>query len=250
MGKGARQASSRERIAALREDQRRREQRKRVTTIVTVAVIAVLAVAVGWWVMAEGGKPESTTTALAPVTVQSDGSAVMAKPGVSAPVLEVYEDFQCPVCKQLEATSGPTIKNLAAEGKVKVIFHPITIFQADPTKSNSLRAASAARCVPYGKEWMAYHDKLYEEQPSETAEGFKLDELVSWGHDVGVSSTGFDECVTSQRNRAAQEQYSTKIISERKLQGTPTLTLDGQVLDSNTAFVPSALRDAVVNAAK
>ncbi len=249
MGKGARQAT-RERVAAQREAQRRRDQRRRVTTIVTVALVAVVAVATGWWLSAQGGKPESATAALAPVTVQGDGSVVMAKAGVTGPVLDVYEDFQCPVCKQLEATSGPTIKNLAAEGRAKVVFHPITIFSADPTKSNSLRAGAAARCVPDGNQWMAFHDKLYEEQPGETVEGFKADELVAWGHEVGVNAPGFDQCVTSQRNLEAQAQYSTKILSEQKLQGTPTLKLDGQVLDSKTAFVPSALREAVLNAAK
>jgi protein-disulfide isomerase len=250
MGKGARTASARERITAQREAQRKREQRKRIATIVTVAVVAMVAIGAGWWFSAQSAQPESQTATLAPITVQADGSAVMAKAGVTKPVLDVYEDFQCPVCKQLEDTSGPTIKNLAAEGKVKVVFHPITIFAAEPTRSNSLRASAAMRCVPDGTQWMAYHDKLYAEQPSETVEGFKLDELVGWGNDVGVTASGFDQCVTSQRHLAEHQQYSAKILGSEKLEGTPTLKLNGTVLDGKTAFVPSALRDAVLNAAK
>ncbi|MEZ0071797.1 DsbA family protein [Planotetraspora sp. GP83] len=248
MSKRTREASAKARIAAQREALRKQEQRRRATMVVTVAVIAVVAIAVGWWSIAQSAS-EKVTGNLAPISIQEDGSVVMAQRGVTAPVVDVYEDFQCPACKQFEETSGSTLKNLAAEGKAKVVYHVLTIFPDEPTKSNSLRAASAARCLTEGSQWMAFHDKLYQGQPSETAVGFTADQLVKWGHEAGASAPGFDSCVRGEKNVAAHQEYSSKIMSALKLPGTPTVMLDGQSLE-DTAFVPSALREAVLNAAK
>lgn len=249
MGKAARNTAVRDRVRAQREAERRRERRKRVLTITITAVVAVAAVAAGWWWSVQANKAETTTATLAPVTLESDGSAVMAKAGVDKPVLEIYEDFQCPACRSLEEVSGPTIKNLAAEGKVKVVFRPLTIFGSEPTKSNSVRAAAAARCVPAG-QWVAYHDKLFEEQPSETVEGFAIDDLVAWGKDVGITDPGFEECVTSQRHAQAHLDNSKKILDSGVIsRGTPTVLLNGVDLDA-AAFVPAELRKAVLNAAR
>lgn len=251
MGKGARQASARERIRAQRAKERRREKQKRIATIVSVVVLAVGAVGAGMWYAAERGRSETVTTALAPITVQADGTVVMAKEGVTAPVLDIYEDFQCPACKALEETSGPTIKNLAAEGKVKVVFHPITIFQQEPTSGNSIRAGAAARCVSDGAQWMAYHDRLFEGQPAETVEGFKVDDLVAWGKEVGVTAADFEECVTSQRHAQAHQDFTKKVLQSGVItQGTPTLVLDGQEVDNNVAFTPSELRQTILDAAQ
>lgn len=251
MGKGAREASARERIKAQREKERRQEKRKRIATIVTASVLAVGAVGAGMWYAAQRGRSETVTQDLAPVTVQADGTAVMAKEGVTAPVLDIYEDFQCPACKALEQTSGATIKNLAAEGKVKVVFHPITIFQQEPTKGNSVRAGAASRCVPDGAQWLAFHDKLFEKQPDESVEGFKVEDLVAWGKEAGVTDGDFENCVTSQRHAQAQQDYSKKVLQSGVItQGTPTLVLNGEEVDNNVAFTPAELREAILDAAQ
>jgi protein-disulfide isomerase len=249
VSKRTREASARARIAAQREALRKQERRRRTTMFATIGVIAVVAVGVGWWSVSQGAS-EKVTGKLAPVAIQKDGTVVMAQPGVTAPVLDVYEDYQCPACKQLEETSGSTVKNLAAEGKAKVVYHMITIFTEDPTKSNSVRAAAAARCITDGSQWLAFHDKLYQNQPPETESGFSVDDLVRWGKEAGVTAAGFDTCVRDQKNAAAHQQFSGQAMTSANLSGTPTVMLDGQPLDTNTAFVPSALRDAVVKAAK
>ncbi|GII54010.1 membrane protein [Planotetraspora thailandica] len=247
MSKRARVVSARARAGAQREALRRQRQRRRMTMLITIGVIAVVGGGIAWWSVGQSAS-ETVTGALAPITIQPDGSVVMARPGVTAPVVDVYEDYQCPACKQLELTSGSTLKNLAAEGKAKVVFHLLTIFKTDPTMSNSLRAGSAARCVTDGAQWLPYHDKLYERQPIETSVGFTADELVRWGHEVGVTSPDFEGCVRGLRNVATHQQYSNQVMASRKLAGTPTVMLNGQSLGT-VAFVPSALREAVLNAA-
>jgi protein-disulfide isomerase len=254
MGKAARGQSARDRIKAQREEQMVRERRKRMATIGTAAVVAIAAVGAGWWFAAESSRSEQVGGALAPITVAADGSVVMAKAGVDKPVLEVFEDFQCPACRALEETSGATIKNLAAEGRAKVVYHPITIFQEQTnngiTRGNSLRAGAASRCIAGGAPWGRFHDKLFDEQPSETVEGFKIPDLIDWGKEAGVTDPGFDKCVTSQEKAPAHIAYSDKVMKTQKLTGTPTLKLNGAEVDTGVAFKPAELRQAVLDAAK
>ncbi|GGS53527.1 hypothetical protein GCM10010156_10240 [Planobispora rosea] len=252
MGKEAREA--RQRLKAQREAERERERKKRIATIVTVAVVAVGAVGAGWWFAAQSSQSEQPTTALAPITRAADGTVVMARPGVDKPVVDVYEDFQCPACKSLEETSAATLKNLAAEGRVKVVFHTVTIFPQDlfegVTRANSVRAAAAARCVPAGPAWMTFHDRLFKEQPPEDAEGFAIDDLVAWGEDAGVTDPNFATCVKNQQHAAAHLADSDKTLQAAQIDGTPTLKLNGAAVEQGTAFNPSALRQAVLDAAK
>ncbi|MEU0568073.1 thioredoxin domain-containing protein [Nonomuraea sp. NPDC005983] len=250
MGKAGRAKSAREKIKEQQALERSREQRKRVVTYFSVGVVAIAAVGAGWLYAASRSQSEEAANGLAPTTVQADGSVVMAKPGVTKPVVDIFEDFQCPACKQMEEVSGPTFRNLAAEGRAKVVYHPITIFGQDPAKSNSIRAGAAARCVADGKQWVAYHDALFKNQPPETVEGFKTDQLVTWGKEAGVTAPDFDTCVTSQKHAQAQADYSVKVNTEQKLKGTPTVKLNGTELENTVIFAPQELRDAVTKAPK
>jgi protein-disulfide isomerase len=248
MSKGAREASARDRIAAQRAAERKRAQRKRLMIITAVGVVAVAAIGLGSWFAASQDTAEKPLLAQAPADVNPDGTVTLAKAGVTAPVLDVYEDFQCPACKALETSSGSTIKNLAAEGKAKVVYHPLSIFSMEPTKSNSIRAGAAARCITDGAQWLAFHDKLFQNQPSETVEGFALNDLVAWGEEAGVTAPGFPECVTSQKHAAAQESQSAKVLREANVTGTPLVKLNGKALPNEVAFVPGKLREAVLAA--
>lgn len=242
--------SAREKIKVQQAEARARERRRRLVTYVTAGVVAAAAVGAGWWYAASSSRSEEASAALAPINVQPDGSVVMAQNGVAKPVVDIYEDFQCPACKELERVSSQTFKNLAAEGKAKVVYHPITIFSQEPTKSNSVRAGSAARCIADGKQWMAFHDLLYQNQPSETEEGFKPDQLKQWGKEAGVTAPGFDQCVASNKNAGAQLAYSKKVSDAQKLDHTPTVKLNGTEIDNQVLFSPSQLRDEITGAAK
>ncbi|MFC4007519.1 DsbA family protein [Nonomuraea purpurea] len=242
--------SAREKIREQQAAARVQERRRRVVTYVTAGVVAVAAVGLGMWYAASTSRSEEATGALAPITVQPDGSVVMAKAGVIRPLLDIYEDFQCPACKEAERVSGQTFKNLAAEGLAKVVYHPITIFSQEPTRSNSLRAGNAARCVADGKQWMSFHELLFKNQPSETAEGFQPSQLVELGKEAGVTDPAFEQCVTSGKHTQAQLSYSKKISEEQKLTHTPTVKLNGVELDNPVIFSPQELRKAVTKAAK
>ncbi|NUW45289.1 DsbA family protein [Nonomuraea rhodomycinica] len=200
------------------------------------AVLAALAVLAGLVVLQTvGGDGTSRGVRL---LRQPDGSMVLADTGASAPVLDLYEDFDCPVCKDLHTRVDATIRRLAAEGKVKVVYHPVTIFQDEPMHSNSVRAAAAARCVPEDN-WLAFRDELYSMQPAPhgVASGFTLEELARAARQAGAS---VDQCVTSQTYAEDHLKQSARI----RLEGTPTVVLDGRLL-GDEAFDPKALETAI-----
>lgn len=178
---------------------------------------------------------------------QADGSLVMSRPGVSAPVVDIYEDFACPPCGAFDQKHDPMLKQLVVEGRAKVVFHPMLIFgeSRQPAHDNSLRAASALRCVGDGAHWLSYQDALYEHQPeNENATGYTTDELLSLAEPLGLTSDDFTSCVKNQRYAASVKTVSRGYISSG-ISGTPSVRVDGRTLDSSDIESPEALRRAI-----
>ncbi|MEU6792271.1 thioredoxin domain-containing protein [Nonomuraea wenchangensis] len=202
--------------------------------LVAVAVACVAIAVLGVLAFSEPGESSAEVR----LTRQLDGSMVLADRGGDAPVLDVYEDFDCPVCKDMHAKVDPTIQRLAREGKVKVVFHAVTIFRDEPMRSNSIRAAAAARCVPESS-WLAFRDELYAIQPAPhgVASGFTVEELVRAARKAGAQ---VDSCVRDQSYAESHLAETAKV----RLEGTPTLLLDGKLLGGE-AFDPQALERAI-----
>jgi protein-disulfide isomerase len=181
----------------------------------------------------------------APVTVSSGDVVTMAQPGVTKPVLEVYEDFQCPPCRAFEQANGGTIQQLADRGKIKVVYYPFTIFVDQPQQANSTRAWAAARCAP-AQNWVSYHNLLFAMQPDlTTADGFPVSLLVRLGKNAGITSTAFARCVESQKYAAQDAPVSHQIFTSGP-DGLPTLRLNGQILTVNP--MSAALRQQLISA--
>jgi protein-disulfide isomerase len=255
MSKAARQRSARERLAEERKKQALKAKRTRSLTII-VSAIGILALVVGIGVAYANKKEERAAKAtvysgaLAPVSRDSDGSIVMAAQGTTAPLLEVFEDFQCPICKEFEAASGSTIKKLAAEGKVKVAYHPFQLFQQAPESTNSRRAANASLCVPADK-WISYHDTLFQNQPKEGSNGFTTKDLTQWGQDLGFGDAAFQKCVSGTEKGSQLDQITKNALDDRKVTGTPTVYLDGKPLNLQDQIMnPQALESTILAAAK
>src|SRR5258708_16212028 len=185
MGKADRQRTARDRLVVERVRGEQRQKRNKAVGI-SVAAVAILAVVVGIgvWVakIKNSGAATMYTGPLAPVTRETNGSITMAEPGVATPKLEIFEDFQCPICQQFEQTSGGTIKRLAAQGRVRVNYWPFQLFPQEPLAGNSQRAANAALCVPAG-QWVPFPDTLYQNPPPEGTTGFSRQHLARRGHD-------------------------------------------------------------------
>jgi protein-disulfide isomerase len=179
------------------------------------------------------------------VTLNADNSVTMAQPGVTQPVLYVYEDFQCSACRTFEESSGAAIQRLADEGKVRVVYYPFTVFGSQPQRNDSIRAWAAAKCVP-ANIWARYHDLLYASQPAQTAaDGFAVSALVQLGRNAGITSPSFTQCVESQQYAAQDPPLSDQILNSG-VSSMLTLKLNGQALNPNVTS--SELRREIISA--
>ncbi|MGH3321633.1 MAG: DsbA family protein [Streptosporangiaceae bacterium] len=246
MSKAARQRSARER---LREQQRREAVRKRLMRRLGLAggAIAVIVIVVVVAVVVQSQRHHSSPEFHGKVPaaqVLSDGGIEVAKPGVKGPKLDIWEDFQCPICQKFESINGDTVKRLAAEGKVRVVYHPIAIID-----QRSVRAGSAAQCAAHYGKYMPYHDLLYAKQPPEKpVQGFTLDDLKAYGKQVGITKPGFAKCVDQQKYAGTVLKATKHAGTMKGFQGTPTLYLNGKVLGSGTTFSSDKLTQAVEQA--
>jgi protein-disulfide isomerase len=244
--------AARERLRAEREREAR--HRRRVRAGVAGAVLAALVVAGGVTVVVHqheaaqdvivtAGSPYAGP--YAPLTVNAGDNVTMAQPGVTKPVLDVYEDFQCPPCRAFEKANGGVIEQLADLGKIKVVYHPFTIFNTQPQQANSTRAWAAARCAP-APDWVSYHNELFASQPAQsTVGGFPVTRLVQLGKSAGISSPAFAQCVQSQRYAAQDGPLSNQMFSNGA-DGLPTLRLNGQLVTVNP--MSAALRQELISA--
>jgi protein-disulfide isomerase len=218
-----------------------------LAVLVIVGVVAVLGRdgGSGGTVLGQDSPGASQGSGQGLATRQPDGSIALARSGVDHPVLEIYEDFQCPACKSFEETNGATVKDLIAGGKAKVVYRPFRLFQQEPLSSSSRRAAAAALCAP-ADGWIAFHDLLFQNQPPEGQNGFSNADLVAWGKQAGIDDPAFATCVTTQQKAGLVEQASQAALAAG-VQGTPTVKLDGTSLSQNQIFTADGLRQAVLN---
>ena len=251
MSEHDREPSARRRLADERARAAARGRRRRLLLVV-VGGVAVAAVAVAVVVVAVSGRSEhralrsSYKGPLAPTTREQFGAVAMGRPGVTTPVLDLYEDFQCPACKALEERLGGTIKQLAAEGKARVVYRPFQLFQQEPLMSNSRRAANAAACMPVGS-WVQYHDKLYAEQPPEGDTGFRNADLIGWAKRLGVTDPAFADCVNGSQRIGEVDKASAQ-AGKAGVDSTPYLALNGRKVEADVLSSPGDLEKAVTRA--
>ena len=232
-----RTAEARRRQAELAERRRLQGERRLRLTGGVAGVLLVLVTGIGIGVQAArastgaGPAPQSVTVADG-VTVGRSSARV---------TLDVYEDPQCPVCRQFEAEAGAALANWVESGTAKVNYHVISFLDNASTTRYSSRAANALYCGADAGVFQRYHDLLFANQPAEGSAGLTYDQLVQLGRQAGATGDAFETCV---RNRPYADFVAR--VSEQASQdgvlGTPTVLVDGSPVQPITL---AALRAAV-----
>ena len=226
-----------ERAKQIVERQKAAERRRRVTIWSSVAVAAVLAIAVviGWTLVANQDK--NTATKLTTPTVAVDAGTAFAV-GSGAVTVDLYEDFMCPICHEFETQTGATIKQLVADKKITVRYHPVAILdRASNGTQYSTRAAGAAAAAAEGGKFVEYHDVLYANQPEENSDGLTDAKLIELGKSVGLGDT-FARAVTAKTYDSWAGKV-TETFSARGYTGTPTIVVNGKQVQGPNQTLPS-----------
>ena len=167
------------------------------------------------------------------------------------PVLELWEDFQCPACGSLEEANGEGIAEAAETGIARVIWRPTAFLDRNLGNDASNRAIGAWGCAIDEGFTREYHDAVYANQPEEEGDGWSNSELVSIAEDIGMSGAtleSFSACVDDETYRVWAAN-STQEFYDQGVAGTPFGKIDGVEIPTQSMADQASLLAALTEAA-
>lgn len=203
--------------------------------IIGVLVVLLFAGAVGYGVYrAQRQSGPAAVPANATATGVTVGQA-------SAPnTIDIYLDFQCPVCRAYEQQSGATLDNLISSGTAKVIYHPVAFLDRMSSTQYSSRASAASGCAAQDGVFAQYVKLLYANQPPEGGNGLPDSQLIALGQQAGAGPD-FAKCV-SGNTFASWTAAITDAASKAGVNATPTVMVNGKQIDNTDAALRQAVR--------
>ena len=205
--------------------------------VATVVVVVVLAAVITAVILGSRDKTEATTSggSALPKNVAAMGAGIVVNPGAPAnvPTLDLYEDFQCPVCARFEEIFGLQIVDLVKANQVKLVAHPLSFLDDNLRNDSSNRAANAAACAADADKFLQYHAANFQGQPKTEGAGYTDADLKNFAVQAGLSGaslTTWEQCYTTKTHNQWVESVQTQ--SEKDgVNGTPTVKLNGKVVD-------------------
>jgi len=225
-----------------------------VGVLVAGALVAgLLAGLVLGWLLPRPGGGDAAEAAAAATATPSDGSSTRptrldpASPvpvpggpagteevaglvlGSEGPLVELFEDYVCPFCAQLEAAAGERLRQGALGGEYRLVVHPVAFLTED-----SPRAANASACVYANSDqqtWVAFHESVYAAQdPQETVGQFATERLLELAASAGAGTPEVTACIQDGSYDTWVAELTEQAFG-RGVSGTPTLAVDGRLTD-------------------
>lgn len=155
----------------------------------------------------------------------ADNDPVLGKSTAPVTIIE-FSDFQCPFCEKFYTETLPQLKKEYIDtGKAKLVFrdYPLSLH---PMAHISAEAAECVRMKAGGKDaaYFKYHDKIFENQESLTAENLK-----KWAKEQGYN---IDSCLANGDKKAEVD----KDVQDGGSLGTPTFFINGVKLEGAQPF--------------
>jgi protein-disulfide isomerase len=198
-----------------------------ISAAVVVVLIALGAVVV--WM-----NNRATDAGPAPSSSKSfDAESGAISFGDGKDVVDIFVDFQCPVCKSFEEQFGPQLEKAAEDGKITLAYHPIAILDrfSQGTEYSS-RSANAAVCVAESApdKYLDFVQTLFDNQPQENTPGLDDAKLAEFAKQVGADKAA--SCITDE----TYKKFGAAQAKQHDIKGTPTVDINGTRLDmSNNA---------------
>lgn len=236
--------NNRERLRA-QEAAKAKQQRLNRIIGVAAAVLAVVLIGVLVTVVIQQSQLNAANSATTPPNATADGKAIVVNPGkavAGAPVVELFFDYQCPVCQQFEGIFGEELKKLAETGEIALHYRTMSFLDTNLHNDASLRAGIGAACADVAGAYSAYHDQVFVNQPETEGDGF--DDVVlrdAIPETVGITGeklTGFQSCYDQQTTKAfvqkSNELGQQDLLAITQTVGTPTLLVNGHSISLET----------------
>jgi hypothetical protein len=149
--------------------------------------------------------------------------------------LVVFEDPQCPYCREFEKASGDLLRREVAAGAVAVEYR-IRSFLGD----ESVRAANALAVAAEAGRFDELRREIFLNQPPEHSGGFTTEDLLEIGRRAGLTSPQFATEVRQGRYEPWVREIDG-VFEDQDPYGTPFAVLDGQPVDRGAMYDAEAL---------
>ncbi len=153
--------------------------------------------------------------------------------------LIVFEDPQCPYCRQFEELNGPVVAAALGAGGLAVEYRMRCFLGPE-----SVRADNALALAAEAGRFDELRQALFAAQPPEGTGGFTTEDLLRLGARVGLTESNFVSGVQTAR-------YEKWVLSREEAyqaqdpQGTPAAWLDGRPLGPDVLLHPGAFERAL-----
>ena len=157
------------------------------------------------------------------VSELDDGASPVRGPANPLVTIVEFSDFECPFCKQVQSALKQTLEKYGRE--VRLVFKHLPL----EGHRNSLPAARAAYCAAEQDRFWQFHDALFAAGNLSPASFEKI------ASDLGLGSAKFQECVVSERSRAAvvKDLEAARLL---RIDSTPSFVVNGKVIKGALSF--------------
>jgi protein-disulfide isomerase len=142
----------------------------------------------------------------------------------------LFEDPQCPYCRQFEEVNSPVIAAALDAGELAVEYRMRCFLGPE-----SVRADNALALAAEAGRFNELRHALFASQPPEGTGGFTNEDLLRFGAHVGLTGSEFISGVQSARYEDWVLRQEA-IYQSQDPQGTPAAWLDGNPMDSKVLF--------------
>ncbi|KGM08604.1 DsbA family protein [Cellulomonas bogoriensis] len=236
----------------MRQAEERAAARRRTILIagivVAIGVLAVLVTVIlgqgARTAMEDVDRPAGSTLA-GGIPVGADGIAGAVDDYGDAVVVQVYSDYLCGACAAFKQERGAELDELRESGEIVLEVHPVSILDQPVTGSvYSTRSAAAAALVAdeSPEAFLAFNDALFDDRP-QGPEGHSDERIAEIAQESGASAAVVQSIADGTYYEAAggegrfvpwvaaaTEQASRDLARL----ATPTVVVDGQILDAET----------------
>jgi Thioredoxin len=178
---------------------------------------------------------ENSNAVATPGGHTSDGGVLVGSEGARRRLV-LFEDPQCPYCRQFEEVSGDMLRREVAAGAVAVEYRMRCFLGVE-----SVRADNALALAAEAGRFDQLRRQIFEAQPAENSGGFTVTDLIGLGRRAGLSNAHYERGV----REGLYEQWvveADRAFADQDPQGTPAALMDGLPVESGVLFDPEALQ--------
>lgn len=146
-------------------------------------------------------------------------------------VMEVFEDFQCPVCARYSLEVEPIlVARYVNNGTLRIVHRDLAFLGRGGPGDESVLAAAATTCALDQGRYFDMALWLYENQSSGNRGGFSRDRLDVIAERAGLEMTAYAACMDDPAT-TAEVEASTRAIQGFGVNSTPTFRInDGELI--------------------